>query len=125
MADGGVYARSNGKWERVGSGGAGGGLDVDATREDAVLQVKDTDGVKSWAEGMALQVVDAVPDDTDGEVGDVVFIPGGPAGCLLLVAGRSFRLCERRTTKHAKQTIHHGNPSQEIPSRLLRKNRIA
>ena len=56
MADGGVYARSNGKWERVGSGGAGGGLDVDATRDDAVLQVRDNAGVKEWVEGMAFTI---------------------------------------------------------------------
>ena len=52
------------------------GIDIDATRDDAVLQVQDADGVKSWVEGMALSVVDEVPDDADGEIGDVVFVLG-------------------------------------------------
>ena len=102
MADGGVYARAGGKWERVGSGGANGGLDVDATRDDAVLQVKDTDGVKSWVEGMALQVADAVPDDTAGEIGDVVFIPGGPGG--LPIGGGKILQVERGTDDRDRTT---------------------
>jgi len=55
----------------------GGGIDFDPDRVGQVVQ--SLDGV-AWDKGMALQVVDAVPDDTAGEVGDVVFIPGGPGG---------------------------------------------
>jgi hypothetical protein len=58
-----------------------------ASRENAVLQALEGDSGLAWAEGMALQVVDAVPDDTDGEIGDVVFIPGGPGGSTPAVGG--------------------------------------
>jgi hypothetical protein len=37
---------------------------------------------------MALSVVDAVPDDADGEIGDVVFIPGGPGGAPAVGGGK-------------------------------------
>ena len=37
---------------------------------------------------MAYQIVDAVPDDSDGEVGDVVFIPGGPGGLPAVGGGK-------------------------------------
>jgi hypothetical protein len=50
------------------------GIDIDATRDDAVLQVQDAAGVKSWVEGMALSVVNEVPADSDGQIGDVVFV---------------------------------------------------
>jgi hypothetical protein len=76
MADGGVYARTGGKWERVGSGGgSGGGIDVESERANQLLQ---GDGAAGWQPGMALEVVDAVPADDDAgyEIGDVVFVTG-------------------------------------------------
>ena len=51
----------------------GGGIDIPATRVDAVVQTLDG---STWAEGMALSVVAAVPDDSSGQVGDVVFVAG-------------------------------------------------
>ena len=55
----------------------GGGIDIPATRVDAVVQ---TLNGTSWVEGMALSVSDTVPADTEGQVGDVVFISGLPDG---------------------------------------------
>ena len=81
---------------------AGGGLDVPATRDDAVLQVKDNAGVKEWVEGMALQVADAVPADSEGEIGDVVFIPGGPVG--LPIGGGKILQVVRATDGTIRQT---------------------
>ena len=80
MADGGVYARTGGKWERVGSGGgSGGGIDVESERANQLLQ---GDGAQGWQPGMALEVVDAVPadDDVNYEIGDVVFVTGPGSG---------------------------------------------
>jgi hypothetical protein len=54
-------------------GGIGSGVDFPADREGQVVQSPDGVG---WAAGMALTVVDAVPADTDGEIGDVVFVTG-------------------------------------------------
>ena len=93
MADGGVYARTGGKWERVGSGGgSGGGIDVESERANQLLQ---GDGSAGWQPGMALEVVDAVPADDDAgyAIGDVVFVtgpgdggsPGGGGGKVLQV----------------------------------------
>ena len=59
-----------------------------ASRENAVLQALEGDSGLAWAEGMALSVVDAVPDDADGEIGDVVFIPGGPGGAPAAGGGK-------------------------------------
>ena len=76
MADGGVYARTGGKWERVGSGGgSGGGIDVESDRANQVLQ---GDGSAGWQPGMAFEVVQDLPaDDAVGyEIGDVVFVLG-------------------------------------------------
>ena len=49
------------------------GLDFEADREGQVVQ--SLDGV-DWAAGMALTVSETVPDDSDGEIGDVVFVTG-------------------------------------------------
>ena len=51
----------------------GGGIDIPATRVDAVVQTLDG---STWAEGMALSVVSEVPADSEGQVGDVVFVSG-------------------------------------------------
>ena len=47
-----------------------------ATREDAVLQALAGDGGLTWQEGMALSVVKELPDDSVGQIGDVVFVLG-------------------------------------------------
>jgi hypothetical protein len=49
------------------------GLDFEADREGQVVQ--SLDGV-DWAAGMALTVSETVPDDSVGEIGDVVFVTG-------------------------------------------------
>jgi hypothetical protein len=64
-----------------GSGSGGGGINVPSTRENAVMQVlpkSDTDPDLTWQQGMALAVVQDVPDDNDPayEIGDVVFVLG-------------------------------------------------
>ena len=51
-----------------------------ATREDAVLQALAGDGGLTWQEGMALSVVEELPDDSVGEIGDVVFVTGAGDG---------------------------------------------
>ncbi len=51
----------------------GGGIDIPATRLDAVVQTLDG---TSWVEGMALSVRTTVPEDTEGQIGDVVFVVG-------------------------------------------------
>ena len=51
----------------------GGGIDIPATRVDAVVQTLDGE---SWVEGMALSVRTTVPEDTEGPIGDVVFVVG-------------------------------------------------
>ena len=64
----------------------GGGIDIPATRVDAVVQTLDG---STWSEGMALSVVAAVPADTEGQVGDVVFVSGkspAPSGAAKLSA---------------------------------------
>jgi hypothetical protein len=73
MADGGVYVNSNGDWVRAGGAGGGGGIDVESEREHQLLQ---GDDAKGWVPGMAMSVVDAVPADSVGEIGDVVFVTG-------------------------------------------------
>lgn len=60
------------------AGSSGGGIDVEAERLNQVIQsIPGAEGF-DWSAGMAFDVVDAVPADIDGKVGDVVFIPGGP-----------------------------------------------
>jgi hypothetical protein len=49
------------------------GLDFEADREGQVVQ--SLDGV-DWAAGMALTVSETVPEDSVGEIGDVVFVTG-------------------------------------------------
>ena len=64
----------------------GGGIDIPATRVDAVVQTLDG---STWAEGMALSVVAEVPADSEGQVGDVVFVSGkspAPLGAAKLSA---------------------------------------
>ena len=62
------------------AGSSGGGIDVEAERLNQVIQsIPGAEGF-DWSAGMAFDVVDAVPADIDGKVGDVVFIPGGPGG---------------------------------------------
>ena len=61
------------KWAASG----GGGIDIPATRVDAVVQTLDG---STWSEGMALSVSDTVPADTEGQVGDVVFVTGPSPG---------------------------------------------
>lgn len=52
-----------------------GGIELDPTREDTVIQADDDGaGGFKWTEGMAFYVVTAVPDDKDGKVGDVAFV---------------------------------------------------
>ena len=51
----------------------GGGVDFPADREGQVVQSPDGVG---WAAGMSLRVVTVVPDDSEGEIGDVVFVVG-------------------------------------------------
>ncbi len=53
--------------------GEGGSIDLDSEREGQLIQ---GDGANGWDAGMALQVVDAVPDDSEGNIGDVVFVVG-------------------------------------------------
>lgn len=53
--------------------GIGDGIDAPVDREGQVIQSLDG---STWEAGMALQVVTAVPADTDGKVGDVVFVVG-------------------------------------------------
>ena len=50
-----------------------GGIDIEPTRLDAVVQTIDGE---SWVEGMALSVRTTVPEDTEGQIGDVVFVVG-------------------------------------------------
>ncbi len=54
-------------------GGIGSGVDFPADREGQVVQ--SLDGV-GWDAGMSLRVVTDVPDDSEGEIGDVVFVVG-------------------------------------------------
>jgi hypothetical protein len=58
---------------------------------DAVMQTLDG---STWAEGMALSVSDTVPTDTEGQVGDVVFVsgpsPGNIQGKILQVVSASY-----------------------------------
>ena len=64
----------------------GGGIDIPATRVDAVVQTLDG---STWAEGMALSIVAEVPDDSSGQVGDVVFVAGkspAPSGAAKISA---------------------------------------
>jgi hypothetical protein len=69
----------------------GGGIDIPATRVDAVVQTLDG---TSWVEGMALSVSDTVPADTEGQVGDVVFVsgpsPGNVQGKVLQVVNATY-----------------------------------
>jgi hypothetical protein len=51
----------------------GSGLTFDPAREGQVVQ--STNGT-DWTAGMSLRVVTSVPDDTEGEIGDVVFVVG-------------------------------------------------
>ena len=51
----------------------GSGLTFDPSREGQVVQ--STNGT-DWIAGMSLRVVTSVPDDTEGEIGDVVFVVG-------------------------------------------------
>ena len=51
----------------------GGGIDIPATRVDAVVQTLDG---STWSEGMALSVRTTDPEDTEGQIGDVVFVVG-------------------------------------------------
>ena len=76
-----------------------------ASREYAVLQALEGDSGLAWAEGMALQVVDAVPADTDGEIGDVVFIPGGPGGSTPAVGGGKVLQIVRATDITQRTTV--------------------
>ena len=48
-------------------------ISIPATRLDAVVQTLDG---STWSEGMALSVRITVPEDTEGQVGDVVFVAG-------------------------------------------------
>jgi len=64
----------------------GGGIDIPATRVDAVVQTLDG---STWSEGMALSVVAEVPADTEGQIGDVVFVAGkspAPSGAAKISA---------------------------------------
>ena len=51
----------------------GSGLTFDPSREGQIVQ--STNGT-DWTAGMSLRVVTSVPDDTEGEIGDVVFVVG-------------------------------------------------
>lgn len=51
----------------------GSGLTFDPSREGQIVQ--STNGT-DWVAGMSIRVVNAVPDDTEGEIGDVVFVVG-------------------------------------------------
>ena len=51
----------------------GSGLTFDPDREGQVVQ--STNGI-DWTAGMSLRVVTSVPDETEGEIGDVVFVVG-------------------------------------------------
>ena len=51
----------------------GSGLTFDPSREGQVVQ--STNGT-DWTAGMSLKVVTSVPDDTEGQIGDVVFVVG-------------------------------------------------
>jgi hypothetical protein len=88
-----------------------------ASRENAVLQALEGDSGLAWAEGMALQVVDAVPDDTDGEIGDVVFIPGGPGGSTPAVGGGKVLQVVRATLDSDQQT--NKTSSSDVPGWTL------
>ena len=68
------YGWSGSAWAAIGGSG---GIDIPATRVDAVMQTLDG---STWAEGMALSVSDTVPADTEGQVGDVVFVSGPSPG---------------------------------------------
>ena len=77
---------------------SGGGIDIPATRVDAVVQTLDG---STWSEGMALSVSDTVPADTEGQVGDVAFVtgpsPGNIQGKILQVV-RATDTTQRTTT---------------------------
>lgn len=51
----------------------GSGLTFDPSREGQIVQ--STNGT-DWTAGMSLRVVTSVPDDTEGEIGDIVFVVG-------------------------------------------------
>ena len=56
------------------AGSSGGGIDVEAERLNQVIQsIEGAEGF-DWSAGMAFDVVDEVPLDSDGAVGDVVFV---------------------------------------------------
>ena len=56
------------------AGSSGGGIDVEADRLNQVIQsIEGAEGF-DWSAGMAFDVVDTVPSDSDGDVGDVVFV---------------------------------------------------
>jgi len=56
------------------AGSSGGGIDVEAERLNQVIQsIQGAEGF-DWSAGMAFDVVDEVPADSDGAVGDVVFV---------------------------------------------------
>jgi len=63
----------------------GGGIDLTSDREDQLIQ---GDGSGGWAAGMAMSVVDAVPDDSVGQIGDVVFVTGPGDGGSPGVGGK-------------------------------------
>ena len=87
------------------AGSSGGGIDVEAERLNQVIQsIPGAEGF-DWSAGMAFDVVDEVPADNKGKVGDVVFIPGGPGG---LPAGGGKILQVVRATDSTDRTTSSG-----------------
>lgn len=59
--------------DSLGEKSSGGGLDFDPTQVGQVVQ--STDG-STWSAGMSFTISATVPDDTEGNVGDVCFVTG-------------------------------------------------
>jgi len=53
-----------------------GGINAEADRDGQVLQWDTTTRSSHWHAGMAMTVSETVPEDSDGEIGDVVFVTG-------------------------------------------------
>jgi hypothetical protein len=70
--------------------GIGSGIDAPIDRDGQVIQAlakSDTDSTLEWKAGMSMIVSETVPEDSDGKIGDVVFVTGpgdggspGPSG---------------------------------------------
>jgi hypothetical protein len=59
--------------------GIGSGIDAPIDRDGQVIQAlakSDTDSTLEWKAGMSLRVVQDLPDDSEGDEGDVVFVLG-------------------------------------------------